>query len=598
MAKSVEELLGSALKAKVRLVRYIYPTSWREAQWGIAIVRITELMEGELPDELAWSENITVKGTLPVMVPKEEYIFRGILVNDDKYGPQYNAKSLRGDYNFANKEDQLKFLSFAIGEGQAQKICDGCEDPIKLLRDKDMKALMKIKGIGEKSARRAIDKFVDSEEYADAVIAFSDYHLSDKAIKKIVNAFGSAEAAVEAIEKNPYILIEKVRGYGWNKADRWANQAGIKGNDPRRARAYACYYLDQRGEANGDSWVVIDDLLSAVQGMCAPMSDELVVSTIKSLIRTQETPDEPLYYEPDTRRVSLVDNYEIEQGVAENLHRLMNGHPYVQFTRTDADRFIKEAEDDLGFDYTEEQKQAIYTMIENPVSVLTGRAGVGKSFSTSAVYKIFESKDLSIATCALSGRASSKLTEITHRPGQTIHKLLGAKGKNEFMYDENHQLSLDVIIIDECTLIGADIFLSLLKAIKTGTRVIMLGDMHQLEPIGLGNVFADIIKSGKIPVTTLTKIHRQAAASGIITESLKVSNGEQLFDSGFCGEEIRGERKDFKLDVVHDSALVYQNIINEFNALREQGVNADDIQILVPLKDRGNVCCRTLNNHL
>ena len=477
-------------------------------------------------------------------------------------------------------------------------MCDACEDPIKLLREKDIKSLMKIPGIGHITAQKAIDKFMQTEEYADAIIAFANYHLTNKAIMKIVKAFGSAEAAVSAIQKNPYILIEKVRGYGWRKADRWAAQAGIKGNDPRRARAYACHYLDERGETNGDSWVVIDDLLSAVQAMCAPMDDELVVSTIKSLIRTEDKLNEPLYYEPDTRRISLVENYEIERDLGENLRRLMKGEPYVQFSPEEVENYIKRAEEEIGFEYTEEQRQAIRTSIANPVSVITGKAGCGKSFSTSAVYKIFESKQLRIATCALSGRASSKLTEITHRPGQTIHKLLGARGKNEFQHDKDHPLELDVLIIDECTLIGADIFLALLQAVKTGTRVIMLGDTHQLEPIGLGNVFADIIKSGKIPVSTLTKIHRQAAASGIITESLKVSNGEQLFDSGFCGEEVRGERKDFKLDIVHDNALVYQNIINEFNALREQGVNADDIQILVPIKERGNVCCKILNNHL
>ena len=920
--KSVEELLGSPIKAKVTLIRYIYPTSWREPQWGIARVHIKELVEGELPEELTWAEDITVKGTLPVMVPREEYVLNGVLVNDDKYGPQYNISSLRGDYNFANAEDRFQFLKFTLGESQAQKMCDACEDPIKLLREKDIKSLMKIPGIGHITAQKAIDKFMQTEEYADAIIAFANYHLTNKAIMKIVKAFGSAEAAVSAIQKNPYILIEKVRGYGWRKADRWAAQAGIKGNDPRRARAYACHYLDERGETNGDSWVVIDDLLSAVQAMCAPMDDELVVSTIKSLIRTEDKPNEPLYYEPDTRRVSLVENYEIERDLGENLRRLMKGEPYVQFSPEEVENYIKRAEEEIGFEYTEEQRQAIRTSIANPVSVITGKAGCvdcdteyfngsewkkiseytddeqvliyhpdgtaslekperyiklpetqlwevetkyglsmclcpehnvyyitskgnlyhktfaevmedhnktyhgfngrfitsfsygatgidltdeeikimlmviaeghfpcavtnrctvrlkkerkiveirkilkewgqpykeyapdkngfsvftfyaprrekefttywyncsheqlqlicdnvlkwdgslshgrrfsttslqsanfvqfafaacnckaviqvrdrrgtrknskyerksieydlfitdrnlismggfhkensanktkivpyptkdgykycftvsshmwimrrhgkivisgncGKSFSTSAVYKIFESKQLRIATCALSGRASSKLTEITHRPGQTIHKLLGARGKNEFQHDKDHPLELDVLIIDECTLIGADIFLALLQAVKTGTRVIMLGDTHQLEPIGLGNVFADIIKSGKIPVSTLTKIHRQAAASGIITESLKVSNGEQLFDSGFCGEEIRGERKDFKLDIVHDNALVYQNIINEFNALREQGVNADDIQILVPIKERGNVCCKILNNHL
>ena len=159
-------------------------------------------------------------------------------------------------------------------------------------------------------------------------------------------------------------------------------------------------------------------------------------------------------------------------------------------------------------------------------------------------------------------------------------------------------MPIDVLIIDECTLIGAQVFLYLLRAVKTGTRVIMLGDTHQLEPIGLGNVFADLLKTQKVPAAILTKIHRQAAASGIITESLKVSNSEQLFDSAWAGQETRGELKDFKLDIVHDNALVYSDLINEFKLLLNSGVSPNDIQILVPLKDRGNVCCKTLNTQV
>lgn len=246
-----------------------------------------------------------------------------------------------------------------------------------------------------------------------------------------------------------------------------------------------------------------------------------------------------------------------------------------------------------GYKYCFTVSSHMWIMRRHGKIVITGNCG--KSFSTNAIYKLFESKGLKIATCALSGRASSKLTEITHKPGQTIHKLLGASGQNKFTYNAETQLPIDVLIIDECTLIGAQVFLYLLRAVKTGTRVIMLGDTHQLEPIGLGNVFADLLKTQKIPAAVLTKIHRQAAASGIITESLKVSNGEQLFDSAWGGQEVRGELKDFKLDIVHDNALVYSDLINEFKLLLNSGVPSNDIQILVPLKDRGNVCCKTLN---
>ena len=593
--KTAEELLGTTIKAKVKLFRYIYPQSWKDPQWGVVKVKIDELIDGELPDELGWDGYISVVGHLPVMEFREQYVFIGQLVYNPKYGYQYSVMSLHGDYNFESIEDQKKFLSFALTDHQIETVFATLENPMQVIRDRDVATLRKVRGVGPKTAEKIIKKYFDNEEYALAAVGLDKYGLTEGAIKKIVEAFKTPEAAIKAIEENPYVLIEKVRGYGWNKADKAARNAGLAVNDPRRARAYACYYLDERGESVGDSWAIIDDVLSATQAMCAPMSDETVVAAVKAMIWTKDNPDGELYYEPETRRISLVDNYNIEKELADHFHRLMKGDPYVKFTHEEIEQYIKHAEQDVGFEYTDEQKQAIYTMIDNPISILTGPGGVGKTYCTNAVYKIFESKGLKIATCALSGRASSKLTEITHKSGQTIHKLLGATSSSKFSYNAETQLPIDVLIIDECTLIGAQIFLYLLRAVKTGTRVIMLGDTRQLEPIGLGNVFADLLKTQKIPITVLTKIHRQAAASGIITESLKVSNGEQLFDSAWAGQEIRGELKDFKLDIVHDNALVYTDLMNEFKLLLNSGVPSNDIQILVPLKDRGNVCCKTLN---
>lgn len=185
--------------------------------------------------------------------------------------------------------------------------------------------------------------------------------------------------------------------------------------------------------------------------------------------------------------------------------------------------------------FTEEQRQAILLTLDNNVSIITGGAGVGKSSSVSGVLRVLG--NYSFAQCALSGRAAARLTEVTHSEGMTIHRLLAISSAG-IGFNEENPLPFDIIILDEVSMVGAEIFLLLLKAIPTGSKLIMLGDDGQLESIGLCNVFKDMLDSGVVPVSRLTKIHRQAAKSAIITESIKVRNQQDLIPDGWVGHEF------------------------------------------------------------
>ena len=244
----------------------------------------------------------------------------------------------------------------------------------------------------------------------------------------------------------------------------------------------------------------------------------------------------------------------------------------------------------------------MWNILNNQVSILTGKGGTGKSSTVNAIVKIakaFSGEEPKM--CALSGRASSKLTEITGLHGQTIHKLLGYNpALGGFMYDEKSQLSGSMFVLDEASMVGAELFEDLVKAIPSGAKFLMVGDIAQLESIGMGNVLKDCMASGVISSNVLTKIHRQAQKSGIITESLRISQGNAPFGKdAIVDGEYRGELQDLKYVLFDDYNLAQSRVVNEYIELfKAKKVNPKDIQVIVPMRSRGNLSCRCINEQI
>lgn len=226
---------------------------------------------------------------------------------------------------------------------------------------------------------------------------------------------------------------------------------------------------------------------------------------------------------------------------------------------------------------------------------ITGNCG--KSSLVSGILSVLG--DYDYAQCSLSGKAAARLKEVTGKDGSTIHRLLKYNPINGFRYNEKNPLPYDIIIVDEVSLIGGEIFLPLLRAMKNGTKLYVLGDMGQLESIGCMNLAADLYYSKTIPTKELTQIHRQAQKSGIITSSHQVREEEQLFDSSFEGELVLGELKDMYFDIVPKEDIV-EEVIKYFEqyyyGLAEQEIM--NIQLISPVKERGSSCVAVLNKRI
>ena len=581
------------VRVKARLDHITYPRSGQiSGSWTIATFNLLEVLEGDFPIELEWKNQFVAKGKMPALNNTDMYIISAFVIEDEKYGLQLETESMYVDYNLDDVEEQRKFFSFFLTPNQIEILYSQFEDPMRLLKERDIDSLVKAKGIGPVTAQRMITKYEDCQDKGLAYVKFYDLGLTKGAIDKLVKFYGSPEAAVAVIENNPYTLIIQVPGYGWNKADAIALAQGLTLDCPERMGAYLVHYLREQAEINGNSWVNVDDLCLAIEQVCGPTDQEKVYEVVRRGIR-----DKTLYFDNADGRIGLTEYRRLEENLADEIVRIQNGSAAIPIDERKAKEVLAKVEKEQGFGFTEEQNVAIWNTLNSQFSILTGLGGTGKTSAVNGIAHVLREHNYRVAQVSLSGRAASKLTEITHIPGQTIHRLLGYDPESGgFHYNKENPVPYDIIIGDEVSMWGGEITLDLLRAVPNGAKVLFIGDPKQLEAIGLASVLTDTIKSQTIPTVQLTKIQRQKADSGIITQSLKVACGEQIVSANSTGTEYRGALRDFKLVTYIDAGLTQSKIIDEFNELyKEKGVPAKDIQVLVPMRSKGEASCRALN---
>ena len=611
------ELEGQPFKAIVRLHNYRFPTSRIvSGEYAVVVLDVGEVLEGQLFPSFVPKRQIIAVGNMPKLEAGEEYIFTGELINDRLYGIQYKLYNLRLNYNLDSSEDQEKFFKFFLTEKQIELLFQHSEKPIQLLEDHNIKALCQIKGIGPWTAEKMCAKYESCKDNGRAYVELQALDLTKNAIDKLVARYGSPDLAINKVHENPYILIKEVKGYGRKKADAIAQKKGFKTNSIPRILAFTRYYLEQQGEINGNSWINIEDLLNPVFNECAPVEAEELKNIIKhQMVSSTQLDDlyakyverghhfDPkddrfLFFDNATKRVGLLSLRFLEKDIANHLIRLTKAPSTFKYEREVALEIIKNVENEQGYEYTDEQKLAIFQILDNNVIVLTGSAGTGKTSSMLAVTRILQYYEQEIEQCALSGRASSNLTDITGLEGKTIHRLLRFNPEVEgFLQTENNPLTADIVVLDEVSMVGGDLFYSLISAIQTGAKLVMIGDPNQLEAIGLCNLLNDIMQSGLIPVARLSRIHRQAARSGIIINANHACTGHSIIKENFLGSEIRGELQDFKIMSNASPEGVVMDIIQEYKSFIEH-YSPKDIQVIVPMKTRGNISCRELNSIL
>lgn len=563
-----------------------------DSYFTIASFDLVKEIDGEVEIHPIY-KTFTVVGIMPYLMEDADYEISATEVENKKYGKQYqvNSINLYLPNGIESKEGQKEFLDIIFTKLQVKEMYEALDDPYMTLKDGDISSLVKVKNCGMKTAVAWIDKFKTYMPLSNAMKELSEYGLTEALLRKIVNHYKSSDIAVEIIQNKPYKLIE-VNGVGWHKCDEIAMKGGLKPDSPERIGTYILYYLQERAN-EGYSYIPADANTEIENGIVSKtqkpinfidtmiefFGDDISDEALKGGL---DYVNDQLWFSDDRKFVGLKRIYDLEMSVAENLIRIRDGEN--DFKYSNWKDIIKQKEIDQGWEYNEQQIEGIKAVLENQVVVITGKAGTGKSSIVDAMIAVLQG--YSYAQTALSGRAAARMAEITHEEGYTIHRLLGfPKGDRDhggFVFHEDNKLPRDIIILDEVSMVDGELFNRLVKAIKTGSKLIMLGDTGQLECIGCMNIAADLIASKEIVSIELSQIHRQAANSGIITESIKARKGIQLIEKDWIGTEVRGKLNDLVLDCFSDKSNTFYKVMQHASSELEDGTDIMDLMVIAP----------------
>ena len=603
------------LKFECVLDRIFYPKyskKIKSGEFGIFKVNITKLLEFTNYGK----PQIKLKGICPNVEYGTTYkIYCKLSEVNEQYGDTYEIVYISKCIDISSKDKQKEFLKNVLNENLVDKLFDKYDDVIQLLENRDIKSLMKIKGIGNQVALKMIDEYEESKDYSSIYMELGQLGLTHTFIKKLVDFYHSPDTVIDVVRNNPYDLV-RIDGIGFKKADEVACKVGIGQYDIRRVKGFLLHYLNEQGEA-GKSYLNYQELMKALYDTLGFVPEEIINSTAKQMIDNKD-----VVVLDNGSKIALKKFYNLEKNIMNELFRLQiglikvvennlygislhdnyvpksfNHDDYVpkSFNIGNWETIVKKVEEEQGFNFTEEQRAAIKLSLDNHVMALTGGGGAGKTSTANGICSLYD--NYNILACALSGKASVRITEATGLPASTIHRALGYQN-GEFMFNKENKLAVDIVLIDEATMINGTLFLSLLEAIPTGAKVIIMGDVQQLTPIGNCQVFADILDSNVLPVVKLTKPHRQALMSGIIPTSIKVANQEQIFNNKFEGDAILGELKDMELDISNSKESMADCIIRHFQTEMEKFNNIMEVQVCVPMRLKGELSCYNLNTKI
>lgn len=548
--------------------------------WGVFVVKTK--------DELQYSEKIdspnifeddrdfephyvvTVAGKVQQLYVGSEYEFVAKEVYNSRYESwQYEPITVTALAPSSIESSRL-FLASILTENQANVLLKEYPNIIQEIIDgKDNVDVSRLHGIGEKSYCNIKEKIINNYVISDIITLLQPYGVTYSAIKSLLKWEPNSAVLKQKIKDNPYELTH-AKGFGFLKVDRLALKLQPELVDSgKRLFAFIKYSLNKAAEEEGHTWVLFNDLYNMIIDSIPQCKD-----LFDSLVEDKESGFFSGYFYIKDDKIGLTKYWSYENSTYNILKEL---EAYSFGLKIDTKAGIEKAEKQFGYELSEEQKDVVKQIEKNNVVIFTGPAGTGKSTTARAILNSFPSA--SIACCSLSAKAAQRIQEATGFKATTAHRMLGA-GRDGFTYTSENRMPYDVVFIDEASMLNCSLFYCIVSAIKEGAKVIICGDHAQLPPIGAGNVFSDLLHmKNDFSVSVLTKVHRQAEKSGILTDANKIRNGIYPIEEP-KPQIMSGEMKDM--------AYVFRDIKE-----RIQSIAVKQFMRAVEAKGLDNVCCIT-----
>lgn len=539
----------------------------------------------ELNDE----DETTAVGIMPDVNVGEKVKIIGVKKPHANYGMQFSVST----YEKSLPEDIAGILSYlgsgsikGIGPATASALVGEFGSNTLSVLENEPQRVAKIKGISLKKAVDISKQLRENTGIRELMLYLTKYDISPSSAVKIYRAFGSH--SISEIERNPYSLIGSDFGISFEKADAIAVKLGIEFDEKLRIRAGLAYVLNHN-KGNGHTCLPQDSLCKTTAGFLQVEREKVEYAleemlSDNSLIR---------YFADEKELIFEQDMFKSESYISTRLKMMMR-FPAVQMQ--DIDKHIKAIEDYNNIEYADMQKEAVTQALSRGLLVLTGGPGTGKTTTLNAIIKILKNKGQKVLLCAPTGRAAQRMSEVTGDEAKTIHRLLEVTwNKNdipEFKKNEKNMLKCDALIIDEVSMVDAQLFESVMRALPLGCRLILVGDSNQLPSVGAGNILEDLISSEMIPVVQLTEIFRQSMESLIITNAHKIVHGEM--------PELEVKDKDFFFLHFENKDSIRKTVTDLCTKRlpKAYGYNIfNDIQILAPGR-KGDLGVTELNARL
>lgn len=558
---------------------------------------ITVQLEVSPRDKKNEDGTVTMVGIMPDLIEGETIKVEGKW-GQSKYGEQFNVETCV-PISPQSPEGIIQYLSetvYGVGPVTAKRIVTHFgKDTLEIL-DTTPERIFEVPEIKATIAYNVMNAWQEDRAQRHAMIKLQEFGLSARIAHKIFNHY--QHQSVTQLETNPYQLIDDIDGISFLKADAIAQKVGVPTDSPFRIGAGIVFTVKQASH-EGHVFLPFDDVLSKATENLKGISGQRIQNQLREICLRGDLYLETIQYPDGTSQeaVYLPMYYRAEKKVTEQIHQMLQMESKLinRMKDTHWESYLAELSKQNDQELSPIQQSAIRQALTSKISILTGGPGTGKTTTLRMVINALEKEGIKYSLASPTGRAAKRLAEATGREASTIHRLLGVDPVDGgFEHHEENPLKIDMLVIDEASMIDLLLFASLLKALTPGTHLMLVGDIDQLPSVGAGNVLRDMIDSEVAAITRLNDIFRQDEHSQIIRNSHRINAGEMPY--------LDNRNDDFFFFSINDPAdagdMIVDIVVNRLEKRFPGRFDPlEDIQVLAPMY-RGPIGIEALNQRL